>query len=832
MARPTFSELYTYMAAAPRTRGWGAFLIYDRQKANLLLMQEHILRSGSGAWIEPLSGDLETETGKYSRLEDFTFGTPVLSFENSNIGGSMAALSIPVIGGKLTEWNRAPGAELPTLIGISHLDPLTAPRLKMNIKLNDGAGGVVDEDGRVYLDLSESSSYYFEVSQWKELNTKLGELIQAKFQDPGRGEQTWELSRLETVEGNLRPTTFKLRTHSLARAGKAVPSTYQEELEEGAIIVGLAFNGADNGDFPDEDKLMPYLLPSREAGGGYSAGIVLSSNAYATSALTELFNRIGGDQYVPAPVTYVKDSNGFVVSAKGGGFRIENSFSIRDEPRLYYNLTISVVGGVLSFTATERGVKGKWEFDGVAGSVSMGVKAGENWSRASYPFNMKASAEFAMSAQMMEGSVLTLAVEGKVAVDAEWYIEDGEKDKYLDEGLQPFLSEFEVFVQYVISGVTGKVETIDNWRLNSLLFRNGLCSMPDTFSCPGEVMLLGDLAPALTAFAIDPIELTLSAGNTQTLTLTPAPPAGQAVTWAVSARPDDPEKPVGPENLGEVVNGVYKAPKAEKITGTFRQVIITATVGDISSSALFTVVPKGVAVRPQLLNALYSGEEKPERYVLEGGSVGANLTWAKGDGFQGELREPTAAERTELNIPADKAVKVYVAPQKNPELEPVLGLLMQLDQVDVSAAGRTETIDITVVWVQTAATLKMTKDGTALKLVLSVQPWGGAPTDLPPEETKWFVAKGKGTLDEAKGTYQPAADEGSSVIIAGVGIASGQWNYVVIPMPYTFEDELAFEEMSKALQPAQAERVEYTAEQIESMEAVKKVFSIFNVTGA
>lgn len=831
MTRPTFSELYTYMAEAPRTRGWGAFLIYDRQKANLLLMQEHILRSDSGAWIEPISAELETETGKYSRLENFAFGTPVLSFENSNIGGSMAALSIPVIGGKLTEWSRVPGAELPTLVGISHLDPLTAPRVKMNIKLNDGAGGVVDEDGRVYLDLSQSNSYYFEVSQWKELNTKLGQLIQDRFKDPGRGEQTWELSRLEPMEGNLSPTTFRLRTHSLARAGKAVPSTNQAELEEGAIIVGVAFNGAENGDFPDEDKLMPYLLPSRESGGVYSAGIVMSSYAYAASALTELFYKIRSGYYVPAPVTYVEDSDGFVIGAKGGGFRVEGGYSIISEPRSYYYIDVLFAGGVLSFTAGERGVMGKWEYDGVAGAASFGVRAGEHWSRGSYTFNMRGGAEFALSAKMIEGSVLELAVEGEVKVDAIFYVQTGEKDQYLDEGLEPFIESFKNYVGDVVRSITGKVETIDYWRLNSLLFRNGHRSMPDTFSCPGEVMLLGDLAPALTAFAIDPIELTLSAENTQELTLTPAPPAGQEVTWAVSARPDDPEKPVGPENLGEVVNSVYKAPKAEKIAGTFRQVIITATVGENSSSALFTVVPKPVAVRPQLLNALYSTETS-ERYVLEGGSVGASLTWTKGDGFKGELRDPTADDRKELNIPDDKIVKVYVAPKKNPEQGPVLGSLMQLDQVHVSAAGRTETIDITVVWSPTAATLKMTKDGTALKLVLAVQGWGGDPTDLPPEKTKWFVAKGKGTLDEAKGTYHPAADEGNSVIIAGVGLDSFAWNYVVVPMPYTFEDALAFEEMSKALQPTQAERVEYTAEQIESMEAVKKAFSSLNVTGA
>ncbi|WP_336331934.1 hypothetical protein [Pseudomonas putida] len=830
MARPTLDEFYRYMGGAPRTRGWGALLVYDRQKANLLLMQEHILRADTKAWIEPVSGEKETENGKYSKLTNFAFGAPVLSFENSNIGSSMAALSMPVVSGKLTEWSREPGTQLPTLVGISNLDPLTAPRVKMNIKLSEGAGGVVDKDGRVYLDLSESSSYYFEVSQWKELNTKLGELIEEKFKAPERGEQVWELNRMAPVGEDLKPTTFRLRTHSLARAGNAVASTNQADLEEGSIIVGLAFNGSELGDFPDEDRLMPYLLPKRDAGGNYSAAIILSSEVWASAALKSLFENLDGTIYNPAPITYETDEAGFVVGAKGGSLNLLGYYPLVDEKNIYLRVYVgSPSAGVVSLTAVPGGVVGNWTYEGRAGEVQYGVNAGQGWSTGSYNLMMRARARFPMLARM-DDSVLNLFPE-YVELEAEWWGENGENEGELEAGKHEFLKDIERDIKGIISRLTGQLDVIEYWRLNALLFRNGQRSMPDTFACPGDVTLLGELAPALTAFAISPIEKVLVADGTQALTLTPAPQSGQAVTWEVKALPDDPENPVGPGQLGEVSGGVYKAPKADTIAGTFRQVIITATVGDSSSSALFTIVPKAVAVRPRLLNALYS-ETTSQRYVLEGGSVGSALTWDKGAGFKGELRDPTAAERTELNIPDDKNVKVYVAPTRSPDSGPVLGALMQLDQVQVSGAGRTETIDITVLWNGTSATLKVAAQGTALKLVLAVQGWGEDPADLPPDQTKWFVAKGKGNLNETTGIYQPGADEDDYVIIAGVAIATGLWNYAVLPMPYTVEDALAFEEVSKALQPVQLERVEYTAEQIKAMEEVKQAFSSLKPVGA
>ncbi|MFJ4066548.1 hypothetical protein ACIPW4_14800 [Pseudomonas sp. NPDC089996] len=827
MARPTLEQYLTYMKGAPRTRGWGALLVYDRQKANLLLMQEHIQRAAEKAWIEPVSGEKETESGKLSRLSNFTFGAPVLSFENSNIGSSMAVLRMPVVGGKLTEWSRQPGESLPTLVGISHLDPLTAPSVKMNIKLNEGQGGVVDEDGRVYLDLSDSSAYDFEVSQWEELNTKLGELIEAQFKSPERGKQIWELNRLEPVDGFLNPTSFRVRTHSLARAGNPEASTNQADLEEGAVIIGVAFNGAQNGDFPGGDEDMPYLLPQRESGVPYSMNVVLSDETWVKNVLNSLLEGLADTSYVPTGVTYERNERGFHVSAKTGEIHINKTFVIvdREKSKLLFLVGVNLGQFTISFTPGYIDCVRRCENADRSVSV-LYKKEGDFWKGTEGDLDLDAVVSCALTTSMNDGVIMLS--KGDVSIDCNWWADVGTFfPKEVAERLIDFQEEVKGHFGGVLESLAGELEVVDLLRLNGLLFRNGQRSVAETFASPGDVTMLGELAPILTAFAIDPIEKSLIAGGTQKLTLIPEPQPGDEVKWEVKALPGDPENPEGPEQLGEIVNGIYKAPKADAIAGTFRQVIITATVGDSSSSALFTVVPKSVAVRPKLLNALFSTPGQPQRYVLEGGSVESDLVWAKGAGFKGDLRDPTSGEYEELNIPRDKKVQVYVAPESDPEDGGELGALMQLDQVLVTGGNRTEIIDITVLWKPTAATLKVEAQGEALKLVLVTQKWGEPPKELPPAETKWFVVKGEGALDEAAGIYNPGSEEGDYVIIAGVGLDSGNWNYAVLPMPYTPEEAQAFHEVNQAIKGTNAS-APYSEEQIKAMEEVKKAFSNLN----
>ncbi|HDS1802876.1 TPA: hypothetical protein QEM76_005603 [Pseudomonas putida] len=821
MARPTLEQYYNFMKRKPQTRGWGAFLVYDRQKANLLLIQEHILRAGTKAWIEPVSGD-KVEGGTVFRLSNFTFGAPVLSFENSNIGASKAALSLPVLSGKIAEWRREPGAHLPTLVGISHLNPLTAPGVKMNIKLNDGAGGVVDKDGRVYLDLADSDAYSFEVSQWEELNTKLGEFIEAKLKEIGRGEQIWELNTLKPVQGLLNPTSFGVRTHSLGRAGKPEASTNQADLEEGAIIVGVAFNGAANGGFPGEDGDMPYLLPERVAGGSYSMNVILSSDVWLMDVFSKLVKGMEGT--VAGELEYTRNGEGFIVGASGCHIsytRTEELGRAGNDSPIKGTIWLGVIArdgqlGDFEFTVVDEDIHVEWNAGDRIGAIEVWHESGVQMG---YMSRLHSSFKATCVLSLDKTSAAVAIVKGPVVITGDaWTVpwnggdeNDGATGRFKDS-VPTIKAEILSVIDKAMTSIAGRIEVIDLLRLNGLLFRNGQRSVMDTLSAPGDISMLGELAPILTAFAIDPIEKTLVPEATQKLTLTPKPEPGAEVKWEVKALPDDPENPEGPEQLGEIVNDIYEAPKADTIAGTFRQVIITATVGVISSSALFTVVPKSVAVRPMLLNALFSLPDQPQRYVLEGGSIQAELAWTKGAGFKGDLRDPTVAEYDEFKIPRDKRVKIYVAPEKDPETDPGLGELIQLDQVLVTGGHHTEVIDITVLWKPaSSSTVKVEAQGEALKLVLTDQKWGEPVRDLTPAETTWYVGKGTGTVDEKTGIYKSGAGEGDYVIIAGVSNVTGNWNYAVLPMPYTPEEAQAFHEVNQAMNGKNAS-APYTAE--------------------
>lgn len=243
-----------------------------------------------------------------------------------------------------------------------------------------------------------------------------------------------------------------------------------------------------------------------------------------------------------------------------------------------------------------------------------------------------------------------------------------------------------------------------------------------------------------------------------------------------------------------------------RIPGTFRNVIVTATAGENSSNAQLTIVPKAVAVRPNLLSARYSTENAPQRYVLEGGGVDAVLTWDKGANFKGELRDPTAAEYDELLIPKDKNCKVYVAPYKPEKPGSGQDRLLQLDQVQVTGAGRTENIDVITAWSGMAASLKVKLEaGGALKLTLAISGWEGE-EELPPDQTVWFKVLGSGAIDPATGVYTPGATEGDYVVIAGATKVGLTWTYSVLPMPYTEADAQAFAEVNEAFNRLHAAR--------------------------
>jgi hypothetical protein len=793
MAKPTLSEYLTYMKAQPRTYGWGALLVYDRLKTNMLLAQEHVERYTGSAWIKPVSARKETETGSWTDVSNLATGSPLLSFVNSNIGGSAARLNIPMIGGKVKTLRQKPGSSQVELVGLSTLDPLTAPSLRMNIDLTASQSGSVSDDGRVTLDLSKGTAYSFEVSGWKDLNEKIGDAIRDEFAKLPEAERVWELNTLKPVEGELNPTSFAVRTHSLARAGVTLASEDPAELEEGAVLVGVAFNGAKGGSFPTADKDMPYLLPEANSAteDPFSANLIINNEDWVKNLLVKIIKAI--PEFADSEPVYDQQS-GFYVQANFGHLASDFAEIYQDDsPWVEWgrcNASLMPEKSKAHFRFEDGKVKFEWHsaarvhlacyviWSGIGGtaerylehtfvhrkeySISLGEDEGNKGQVVLVPSDTTLESHLSNNGDTTDIAHLF------------WHFYEESCDALHKESLR---KTFDLFT----TAIERAGPSIDVLRLNGLLFRSENAVAPQSVHAPGDLSLLGTLAPKLTAFAIEPLNPTIAASDSQKFELSPRP-AG-TVEWAVEHLPG------GAGEKGTIVDGLYTPPTSAQITGTSLRVIVSATVGGRVSRSLVTVVPKSVAVFPFLLSVNYATDPaRPPRHVLVGGALDAALQWKMADGAKGTLRLPNAGD-SDLDIPAGQDVRIYEAPVSAPGDPDTAEMMIQRDRVEVTSHGVTEGIDILVPWLTTTATITVERKDAGLGLVLWTTDRYGNSVEIPPEQTKWFTIIGQHTVDPATGIY-PEGETGDYIVLAAfhdVPFGPLIWNYITLPIPFDIE---------------------------------------------
>ncbi|WP_028694917.1 hypothetical protein [Pseudomonas cremoricolorata] len=801
MARPTLTQYLTYMKQQPRTYEWGALLVYDRYKTNRLLAQEYIARFQGGDWIKPVNVRKETETGSWTDVSDLTSGSPLLSFINSNIGGSAAKLSIPMLGGKIKTLRQRPGSSQIELTGLSTLDPLTAPRLDMNIKLDTESSGSISGEGRVVLDLSNGSGYSFVVSPWKDLNDKVGAAIRSEFEKRPLAERVWVINTLKPVEGELKPTSFTVRTHSLARAGVTLASEDPAELEEGAVLVGIAFNDETGGTFPTADKDLPYLLPETASSSpeAYSANIIIKHEHWVKNLLVKMIKSI--PEFAGLTPEYEQQGR-FVVQANFG--HLAQTFDeVHRTGEGYFHWgkllgTSLIADPALSrahFRFADDTIAFEWRC-----TVPATVECEFEWSgmvikgTRSYRsgFVLKKAYTLAVGAT---GSVVLQAgasqLEHSLSNDDTTDVRHIFQNFYTDQVL-PVL---ETKIQGKFDSFTGAIEkagpSIDVLRLNGLLFRSDNAVTPESVRAPGDLSLLGTLAPKLTAFAIEPLNPTIAASTRQAFELKPAP-AGTP-TWAVEHLPG------GQGEKGSIEDGLYTPPTSAQISGTSLRVLISAKVGDKVAYSLVTVVPKSIAVFPFLQTVNFATvPSNPPRHVLVGGALDAALQWRTTDGFKGKIRpaEPYGRD-ADLSIPQGMDVRVYEAPVHSPGAPGTAGMMIQRDRVEVTGHGATAGIDLLVPWQSPTATIKVVKQGAGLKLSLWVASWTGGEVEVPVANTMWFTIVGSKAVDPATGVYPPG-DTGDYTVLAAADKTSNvlTWGYISLPLPY----DLNYEQLLKYVQ--------------------------------
>ncbi len=790
MAKPTLEKYLEYMSETPRTFGWGALLVYDRFRTNRLLAHEHIERFDRGSWLAPITTSVKNEEGSWTQLNDLTFDKPRLSFVNSSISGSKARLSMNAIAGEILQLRQAIGNPNQEITSVSTVDPLTGPTVRMDIDLNNSEDGQVGETGRVTLDLSKGSAYTFEVSNFNDVNDKVGTAMKLKFQERPTEERVWELNTLQRVEGQLNPTSFAVRTHSLARAGNTFASSDPEEQEEGAVLVGIAFDKDTIGLFPTMDSYLPYLLPEAAEGEEYSLNFIIGNKVWMSDLvgtlaknfeyISDLRDEPDGNSFIdkvgtisiPVPADEKKERHEFnwgaVEELKWPAFTIKGSYQIAMQDNAL----------VIEWEAVSESVT--WVLGYITDRWHTGREKGH------YRVTNRIRLVPELGSQGNSAGTVKLVLDEGFGPTA-GFIRDGDGlESYYTADAAEFLCDPVITeIQRVVAAKQRDLlntigMTIDVMRFHGMLFRGQEIAAPRTIYVPGDMSLLGSLAPNLTAFAIEPLETTVFSGQILEFS---ASPAQRNLRWDVEPLPGE------SGGVGTITpsGGVYTAPAVDEIEGGLKRVIVSATSDGNTSRALVTVVSHAISVFPRLMTAQYSDEGKTNRYVMVGGSIGGALTWAMASGSKGSLRE-AQDEEPGLVVPEDKNVRIYEAPTRQPGEGRTIGALMHMDRAVVSHAEDTRVMDIIIPWrPQTGWLQAEALDGGAVALSLWYDGWKVQADKVEPADCIWGKLVGSGELDEATGIYTPGDDEGPYIIIAALEKGSSSqptWAYSALPMPY------------------------------------------------
>ena len=215
--RVTQREYLNWMALSPRTNKWSAFVAYDRDKCNQLLMQEYIEKFDNDSYLPPIDEPYATGETTWHWQLDYVTDVPRLSFENNSNDDTSAEvnMSMAVVGGTQVYLNDAGGT--PEVTMISSFDPLDHPELQANRVALKDVKGEVNGAGSVTLDLGDPDvqKYIWEVSGSRIEHERrvAGAFFKRKFREAEPKRRSFKLGTLAYTEQEfLKPAVFKIRT--------------------------------------------------------------------------------------------------------------------------------------------------------------------------------------------------------------------------------------------------------------------------------------------------------------------------------------------------------------------------------------------------------------------------------------------------------------------------------------------------------------------------------------------------------------------------------------------------------------------------------------------
>ncbi|MGE6825754.1 hypothetical protein [Pseudomonas soli] len=268
-------RLIEWLSVKSRVFSWDVVAALHAGKVNHLLEQAYIEKFNNNSYLPEFSEPVVVNGLLTYYMHNFLLDWPRMSFAERSLDDSLARLNMVVISGRLVTISAIPNAW--QVYSLEAITPLHGPVLTLDVLLSQ-AGGLIEEDGRLLLDLSNSDNFSIDIDDDEEVRIITGDLFKALFKKLKPEERVYVLGKLNNdAPEHMRPYSFALRTQ--------LDDEHGDE-QAGAVVIFVSLKPDHKGEPPHSGADFQYLLPGDYP--DYDAAVLLSTRRIMLLALVPL----------------------------------------------------------------------------------------------------------------------------------------------------------------------------------------------------------------------------------------------------------------------------------------------------------------------------------------------------------------------------------------------------------------------------------------------------------------------------------------------------------------------------------------------------------------
>ncbi|MGN8276958.1 hypothetical protein [Pseudomonas sp. SMN5] len=751
MAGNSLESLLAWMNGSSQMRGWDLIVALEGRELNVGLQQDYITRLSQDMDLGAITGSMEIpETNITHYLTGFRLAAPVQSFERASFQHPKTSLSLAVVEGTHMMVETVQGRK--KITSVSAFDPVNGSQLALDLALRADAHGV-------RWDLADSEEVLLKSFNTPTEQREAGQLFKDWFQGLEVDRRVYALATFPE-EGNPFMFASSVDVRTQVRDEQALtPGT-----EDGAVLLFGRMADGRAGSFPGDDSGFKYLIPDDDAQQFYSATALFSLPLIHRAAYGHALVQLLED----ADFQRSEDQDGGLARmvARRGALQVgAGTYNTLDYEFESEPFTLSAADGALPLTVEfgQDEVVQRWQ-----GEFSLAFRyrpsGGTAWRTQTATFTINLHHEFRLSADESGAS----AMEGQLFVP---YTDTQEVSHVsgLPGSIEP--GELEQIKDFVANTVKRAILERFSTTLtttSSQTFLTGMeligrsVAQPTHVALPFDLAMFGRINAAGSSFSIVEQQPRVAAGRPFQLSTTPE---HAGLRWSVenfSGSVSDP---------GEIdaQTGLYQAPPAHAIAGTYNRVLIVALdpLTSERSMTVLTVLANPITANPQIQMCYHGQRVELSAGHLEGGV----LEW--------DIKNPVEGESGTVVV-SDKpgGDHAYIAgPQVSTKA-------YVLDEIEVSQGTQSQSAYVLVLQSEPGAIVQLVDNpdlpGGQVQLQVLV--------NNQRRDGEWSLPLGgPGSIDASTGLYSDSPGAKERFVLIAVSVDGGDFGifegHIILPLP-------------------------------------------------